>query len=165
MAAVIDPKKELLKKRKKLIISPETALSTGSTMLNLAHTDHPRHGFVKGQYYELIGDSSSGKTWLSMTCFAEAQLNRHFQDYELHFFDVEEGALMDLEKFFGITVAEKIITHPCRTIQDYYRTLYDLLVVKKKKILYALDSQDALENAAAQKKFKEQKKAAESGEK
>lgn len=161
----IDAKKALLKKRKKIIIGEDTCLSTGSTMLNLAYSDHPRFGFIPGNYYFLVGDSTSGKTWLSMTCFAESRLHPNFEDYELHFDDVENGALMDIERFFGKKVAKDLVPHQSETIQDFYRNLYDLLVIKKKKIIYVLDSQDALDDIAAKLKFKQQKVAAESGQK
>lgn len=143
----------------------QDALSTGSTLLNLACTDNPKCGYIRGHYHYLVGDSVSGKTWLSLTCFAESQLNEHFKDYELHFDNPEDGALMDIEKFFGKKVADKMIQHESETVQEFYRRLYDLLVVEKKKIIYVLDSQDALDDSSDQKKFREQKKAAAEGEK
>lgn len=161
----LDAKKELLKKRKKLVISESTALSTGSTLLNLALTDNPNYGFVKGCYYFLVGDSTSGKTWLTLTCLAESQLHSNFKDYELHFDDVEGGAMMDIERYFGKKMAQKLQRHSSQTIQEFYRRLYDLLVKQKKKILYVLDSQDALDNSAAQKKFRLQAAQAAAGQK
>lgn len=161
----MNAKKILLKKRRQFILGPSTALSTGSTMLNLACTDEPRYGFIKGGYYFLWGDSASGKTWLTMTCFAEAKLNPAFQNHELHFDDAEGGALMNIEHYFGKQVAANLIPHQSETIQDFYRTMYDLLVVGKKKIIYVLDSENALDNAAAKKKFRENKVAAAKGEK
>lgn len=161
----MNAKKILLKKRKQFTLGPTSGLSTGSTMLNLACTDDPRYGFIKGGYYFLWGDSSSGKTWLTLTCFAEAGMNPAFKDYEPHFDDVEGGAMMDIAHYFGDKVAGSLIPHQSETIQDFYRTLYDLLVVKKKKIIYVLDSENALDNSAAKKKFRENKALAEKGEK
>lgn len=45
------------------IIPPDfdTALSTGSTLLNMACTGRPRCGYVRGNYYYLVGDTNSGK--------------------------------------------------------------------------------------------------------
>jgi RecA/RadA recombinase len=162
----MDPKKALLKKRKKFRLSPETGLSTGSTMLNLACTDTPRFGWVKGGYFFLWGDTKSGKSWLTMTCMAEALLNPSFKDYEFHFINVEGGILMDIEHYFGKKVAERLTIHDdIETIQAFYGLLHDLLRVKKKKCIIVLDSQDALDDLDAEKKFKANKSAVEKGEK
>lgn len=161
----MNAKKILLKKRPQFILSPSTALSTGSTMLNLACTDEPRYGFIKGGYYFLWGDSASGKTWLTMTCFAEAGLNPAFRDYEPHFDDAEGGALMNIKHYFGKDVATRLVPHQSETIQDFYRTVYDLLITKRKRIIYVLDSENALDDSAAKKKFRENKNLAEKGEK
>src|SRR6266568_200674 len=99
------PKEMLLKRRDKPLLNKEGALSSGSTLLNLACTGYPDLGFLKGGYYYLVGDSISGKTWLSMSCFAEACRNKAFHNYRLVFDDVEGGALMDVEHYFGREVA------------------------------------------------------------
>lgn len=161
----MDAKKELLKKRKKFVLGPNTALSTGSTMLNLACTDQPRYGYIRSGYYFFWGDTASGKTWLTMTCLAEAQLNPAFKDHEIHFINVEGGALMDIEFYFGKKVAQKMKEHRPETIQAFYRLMYDLLVKDPKKRIIILDSENALDNLAAKKKFKEQANAAAKGEK
>jgi len=76
-------------------------------LLNLACTGNPNGGFFKGHYFQIVGDSTSGKTFLSLTCLAEANINKHFEDYRFIFDDGEGGALMDLTKFFGAGVADK----------------------------------------------------------
>lgn len=162
---MIDPKKELLKKRPRFELTAKTGLSTGSSMLNLACTDTAYWGLIAGGYYFLWGDSQSGKTFLTMTCFAEAQNSPHFASHEIHFVNAEGGALMDIAKFFGSKVANKLHWHDnIETIEDFYRLMWDLLKVKKKKIILVLDSQDALDSSQAEKKFAKQKKAAEDGE-
>ncbi len=83
-------------------------LSTGSTLLNLACTGYPFRGFAKGYYYFIVGDSTSGKTFLSLTCLAEASINKNFKDYRFIYDNSEGGALMDIERFFGSGVAERI---------------------------------------------------------
>lgn len=162
---MIDAKKELLKKRPRFELTAKTGLSTGCTMLNLACTDTPYWGLVAGGYYFLWGDSMSGKTFLTMTCFAEAQINPQFSAHEIHFVNAEGGALMDIHKFFGPKVAGKLHWHDnVETIEDFYRLMWDLLVKQKKKIILVLDSQDALGSSQAAKKFAKQKKAAEEGD-
>lgn len=141
--------------------TPANALGSGSTLLNLAASDDERFCFVKGSYYFLVGDSTSGKTWLSLTCFAEAQLTETFADYRLIFDDVENGALMDMAWFFGEEVAERI--EPPRvvnrlpvhsaTVEDFYFHL-NAALDQDEPFIYVLDSQDALTSKAAQEKFK-----------
>lgn len=168
----MDAKKALLAKREKLVLSPKSAVSTGSTLLNLACTDNPHLGFTKGAYYYLVGDSTSGKTFLSLTCFAEATINEHFADYELVFDDVEGGAVMSIERFFGKQVARRMRApsydsqdRPVHstTVESFYYHLRDL-IKKGHPFIYVLDSQDALDSLSADKKFSKQKKASEEGE-
>lgn len=168
----MDARKVLLAKREKFILSPECALSTGSTLLNLACTDHPDFGYRKGGYYYLVGDSASGKTWLSMSCFAEAARNKHFKDYRFIFDDVEGGALMDVENYFGKEVMRRL--EPPRknkrgepvystTIESFYDNLFAILE-SEEPFIYWLDSQDALGSETAQKKIGKQRAAREEGE-
>jgi RecA/RadA recombinase len=157
-------KKALLAKRKKLVLSPESALDTGSALLNLACTGNPDCGFVRGGYYFLVGDSTSGKTWLSLTCFAEACRNKHFRKHRLVFDDVEGGALMDIERFFGREVFERMETESSATVEDFYRTMRRL-IKEGQPFIYVLDSQDALDSEGAATKFDKRAAAAEAGQK
>jgi len=148
----------------------EGALSTGSTLLNLACTDTPHAGFLKGGYYYIVGDSASGKTWISLTCFAEACRNPNFKDYRLIFDDVEGGALMDIERYFGKTVAERMEPPRYRkgepvcsdTVESFYIHINRLLD-EGRPFIYVLDSQDALTSLASIEKFREQQEAIEKG--
>lgn len=150
----------VLKRKPKKQISRSDALSTGSTLLNLACSGKTYMGFLKGHFYYLVGDSSSGKTFLSLTCFAEACMNPHFSNYDLIFDDAEDGALMDFAKFFGQRCAERIIAprynkegEPVfsETIQDVYYHL-DLARQRGKPVIYVLDSMDAVSSEEEKKK-------------
>ena len=77
-------------------VSRRDLLSTGSTLLNLACSENPFGGFLKGKYYLLVGDSDSGKTFLSMSCFAEAMIQKPFKNYRLIYDYVEDGMLMHM---------------------------------------------------------------------
>lgn len=133
--------------------------------MNLASTDDERFCFVKGGYYFLVGDSTSGKTWLSLTCFAEASLSTAFKDHRLIYDDVENGALMDMEWFFGKTTAERV--EPPRvskrkavhstTVEDFYFHINQALD-QDEPFIYVLDSQDALTSAASMGKFRDKMK-------
>ena len=103
-----DVKKMLLQKRKKETLTAKDFLSTGSTLLNLACTGFPDRGFAKGHYYFVVGDSISGKTFLVLTCLAEASINPNFKDYRFIYDSGEDGALMNIERFFGKGVASRL---------------------------------------------------------
>lgn len=163
-------KRSLQKKTVKQRLRSQDLLSTGSTLLNLATSGDWKGGLEKGRYYFLVGDSSSGKTFLSLTCFAEAMRHSEFSKYRLIHDDVEGGALMDFEKFFGKKVAERI-EPPAGTkedpiysqsIEDFYFHVTDLLE-EGKPLIYVLDSMDALTSKYELKKFDERKKASQKG--
>jgi len=140
-------------------------LSSGSTLLNLASTDNAFGAFLKGKYYLIVGDSTSGKTFLSMTCFAEACINRQFKDYRLIYDNIEDGMLMDVDELFGEEVAKRIEPPAMEegeplfsyTIEDFYYNIDDA-AKKEKPFLYILDSMDALSSEAEGEKFTKNKK-------
>lgn len=102
-------------------------------------------------------------TWLSLTCFAESQLNESFSDYKLILDEPEGGALMDIENYFGRAVADKMQRVESESIEDFYHRLHDL-IEEGDPFIYVLDSQDALDSKAANKKFAKQKAAALEGQ-
>lgn len=143
------------------------ALSTGSSMLNLACTGDIRYGFLTGHYYWFCGDSDSGKTFLCLTCFAEAANNPEFDGYRLIYDAPEGGALMDIERFFGRRVLERL-EPPARCddgtprhssiIQEFYFNVDDA-VRDGRPFVYVLDSHDCLSSKEEATKFDEIKKA------
>jgi RecA/RadA recombinase len=164
-------KAELSRKVPPISVAADNLLSTGSTLLNLACTGHWQGGFAKGMYFLLVGDSRSGKTFVSRTCLAEAARNPNFSDYRFIFDDVEGGALMDVERFFGKKMAERLeppaknedgSPHYSETIEDFYFNLDDALG-HGSPCIYILDSTDALSSNAEVKKFAEKKKASRKG--
>jgi len=169
--------KKQLKKKKKIKLTKADFLSTGSTLLNLAISGKPDCGFIKGKYFWLVGDSTSGKTFLSLTCLAEASINPNFDDYDFIHDDVEGGSLMDIKRFFGEKVAKRI-RPPQRayaqsgfespiyssTIEDFYFNLDDAFE-RGKPFIYILDSMDSLSSEYEKKKFKAGKNATRKGKK
>jgi RecA/RadA recombinase len=146
-------------------VSRRDLLSTGSTLLNLACSDNPFGGFLKGKYYFLVGDSTSGKTFLSMTCFAEAVKNKEFKKYRLIYDNVEDGCLMDIEGLFGKEAANQI-EPPSKdkdgepvfsfTVEEFYYHLSDA-VERKEPFIYVLDSMDSLSSDYEGEKFEAHK--------
>lgn len=147
-------------------------LSSGSTLVNLGMSGHAEGAWCKGGYYHLVGTSDSGKSWLSLTTFAEASISKHFKDYRLIHDNPENGTLMDFRRYFGQAMFDRI--EPPRgtkddpinsaTIADFYYNLDDAFC-KKRPFIYILDSMDALYAEADKKKMKKAKGAARKEEK
>ena len=152
-------------------LTRKNLLSTGSTLLNLACSGNPFGGFLKGKYYFIVGDSASGKTFLSLTCFAEALGNKHFKDYRLIYDNIEDGCLIDIDSLFGEKVADRIEPPALSkehapiysyTIEEFYYHVDDALG-KGKPFIYVLDSMDGLSSEAEGDKFEQHKKAHREG--
>jgi RecA/RadA recombinase len=146
-------------------------LSTGCSLLNLACTGNVNSGFLSGHYYRFVGDSASGKTFFVLTCLAEASLNTKFDEYNFVYDNAEDGALMDIRKFFGRRVEERI-QPPARDEQEvplFSRTIEELYyhvddwIQKDEPFIYILDSMDALSSDAEIDKFYEHKRAHRKG--
>lgn len=151
-------------------VPTKTLLSTGSTLIDLACTGRWQGGFAKGLYFWLVGDSTSGKTWLSMTCLAEAAVNPEFDGYRFIYDNGEDGALMDIAKFFGQAVADRLeppsvdsegLPVYSGTIEEFWYHLDDAL--KAGPCIYIIDSMDSLTTEQEEKKFDEAKAAHRKG--
>lgn len=162
--------KETVANNKKML-KKQHLLSSGSTMLNLACTNTP-HGFmIGGKYYLLVGESEAGKTWLAMTLLAESTMHSRFQKHKIIYDDIEEGANMDMEFYFGKSTASRIEAPepdrkdsfgiPCpysETIEQLYDSLERHLGEAEENghgIIYIVDSMDSLTSEAELKKAKE----------
>ena len=139
-------------------------LSTGSTLVNLALSGHPMRGVPKGKYVFFVGDSSSGKTFFTLTMLAEAGINPNFDDYRFIYNNVEGGAMMDLNTYFGPAVAERLEEHHSDTIDEFYTHL-DECLDDDRPCIYILDSQDALSSAYEKSKFDDRKREVRGGPK
>lgn len=141
-------------------------LSTGLSLLNLACSGKGSYGLSTGHYYLLVGDSASGKTFLSMTVLAEASINKRFDGYRLIYDDVEGGAQMNISKFFGKTLAKRIESPSIdingevvysESIEEFYYHVDDACD-SGKPFIYILDSMDCLSSDEEDKNFEENKK-------
>lgn len=164
-------KAKLLAKKKAPVIKGSDYLSTGSTLLDLACSDSIKGGLLKGKFYFFVGDSSSGKTWLSMTCLAEAAINPNFNDYRFIYDNGEDGALMDIEKYFGKAVARRLESpakdsdgNPVHStsVEEFYYHVDDAIKAGK-PFIYILDSMDSLSSDDEISKFTEAKEAHRKG--
>jgi len=154
----------LKKKKKKRPFKERDLLSSGSTLLNLNCSGFSSGAFLKGLYIFLVGDTSSGKTFLTRTCLAEAAINTYFKDYRFIFDNAENGSIMDTEKFFGKAVARRLEppqgtrAKPINSefTEDFYYNIDDAFK-DGRKFIYILDSMDALDTKADLKKFNAKK--------
>lgn len=159
-------KAKLTARKKKSRQKPPVGISTGSTLLNLACNDWPDVGLLPGHFYFLVGDSASGKTWLTLNILAEAANHPRFRDYALIFDNAENGALMDVSRFFGSELAGRmkpptpgpVYSH---TVEEFYFNAERYL--RNGPCVYVLDSMDALTTEDEQDKFTERRKAHTSG--
>lgn len=163
-------KKQLLWKRPKLAVPAGELLSTGSSILNLACSGKPNGGLEKGKYYYFVGDSSSGKSFFTMSILAEASVNSQFDDYLLIYDDIEAGMNFDVEAFFGPRLKKRLIHkrggkggHKASAdLEAHYDALDDLNAAKQ-PFIYITDSLDALKPRAELKMIRANKKAREKG--
>lgn len=147
------PKAEKVKKT--------VGLSTGSTLVNLAMSGHASWGIAAGTYTLLVGDSASGKTFLALTTLAEASINPAFKDHRLVCFAPERGARMNVARYFGKRLAERIEWRYPETVERFY---FDVdTILKEGPAVVVLDSMDALTSEDELDKFAERKKAADKG--
>lgn len=162
----------LLETKEQRELRTEDFVSTGSTLLNCAISGHYERGFAKGKYYFIVGDSASGKTFLTLTCLAEAANNPSFDNHRFIYDNAEDGALMDVQRFFGKKVYKRL-EFPAEgdvanesffssTIEEFYFNVDDA-IKKGQPFIYILDSMDALSSEQEIDKFDETKTAHRKG--
>lgn len=142
-------------------------LHSGSTQINLACTGRTNAAYKTGRFYYYVGDTSSGKTFLTLTCLAEAAINPEFDDYQLIHDDVENGAGFDFVKFFGQRMKDRVQPPAgtpeeptySKTVEDFYDYLNTAL--DRGPCIYILDSMDGLKPRAEIAKYEKQKKVRE----
>jgi RecA/RadA recombinase len=149
-------KRAMRKQPKSVELSIKDGVSSGCTLLNLACSGRRSICFFKGHYYLYVGDSNSGKSWLCLSALAEAATNPNFADYELIYNNVEQGVLMDVRKFFGVKLADRIEMISIGFIEDFYYDIDDRLRADK-PFIYILDSMDSLESKTDTEKFRKNK--------
>jgi RecA/RadA recombinase len=165
-------KKEVAEEVREALLATDTAvvdesklIGTGCTLLNLAIANNWRGAIEPGSYYWVCGDSDAGKSWLLLSIMAEAASNPAYDKYRLIYDDVENGVLMDVERFFGKTLAAR--REPpahdengnplySTTVEGFYANLDDA-VKEGTPFIYMLDSMDALDSLSAEKLFDENK--------
>ena len=143
----LDPKEER--------VSDHLFIPTGSTLLNLALSDRADGGYCLGTMVNVIGDKSSGKTFLCLSTMAEAAHDDRFSGYEGRFDDAEAANRFDMVKLFGQKTADWVKpaiedneeTNHSRTIQEF-QIVSRKLLRRGTPLIYVLDSFDAISSDA-----------------
>jgi RecA/RadA recombinase len=143
---------------------------TGSALLNLALSDRADGGFLTGRIVNIIGDSSSGKTFQAFTLLAETAYTPTFDDYLLIKDDSEEADEFALAKLFGQAVADRILPPSLdrenpgnsHTMLDFQSNIRRLLKGDK-PFIYVQDSFDSLTTEEELKHAAENQKAHDAG--
>jgi len=153
----------LKKPTKTNVVDAEDLVPTGSTTFNLECSGRIEGAFKLGKLVNIIGDSSSGKSLLSLTMFAECSLLKRFNNFRFIYDDVEAANEFNLEHLFGKRVKDRIETEVrSRTIEDLNDNLARALR-EKDPFIYVLDSFDALTSEAAMDKDSENRRRREKG--
>ncbi len=145
---------------KKKVIDTKLLIPSGSLMLNLACSDNPYGAYPRGKMVNIIGDSSSGKTGLSLTGFAETNQIPEFDNYDMYLDDVEEANEFDLRYLFGKETAERIrppLNGNSNTVQQWQNNIYKA-VKGSRPFIYVTDSFDALTSDEELGRFEERLK-------
>lgn len=141
-------------------------INSGCTLLNLACSDNPFGAFPIGTMVHLVGDSSSGKTMLAMTVFAELSKREEFSRYKFIYDDVEAANAFDMPKLFGTKAARRIEApngeESSGCIEDFQANILRL-IRKERPFIYILDSFDALTSDMEEKKADVAAKARDEG--
>lgn len=144
-------------------------LPTGSTLFNLMLSDRADGGYALGTMANIIGDSSSGKTFLALTAFAEAAMLKRFKDYRFIYDDAEAACAFDIPYLFGDKVADRIeppnqdTTKPASdTVQAFCDNVHDALD-DGRPFIYVLDSLDSIGSEEEINKYEEQRMARAKG--
>jgi len=149
-------------KGKRTRIVPKQLVPSGSTILNLACSDHREGAYGRGKIVNIVGDSSAGKSLLALTGLAEIASQKRFNDYKLIYDDVEAANDFDLKHLFGAKIAKRIMSDStfdeeplCSdTIEDAY-AIIQIMLDEGQPFIYVLDSLDSLTSKEEKARAKE----------
>lgn len=147
-------------------------LSTGCSLLNCALSDRVDGGWPSGRISNLIGDSDTAKTVLSLHALAESCRTPSFDDYKIIYADIESALTETTKSMFGNKLRERGIflstdnedkkKRPPETIEELHYQWLDLFK-EGDPFIYIVDSLDFLPSIADLEKSEEQKIAWEKG--
>lgn len=138
-------------------------VKSGCTVLDLACSDTTEGAYQLGTMVRIVGDSSSGKTFGALTCFAEAGNDSYFDEFEFIFDDAEHRNNFNMEGLFGKKIADRVKPPfgyddegdpiSSETIEDFQDSVFKH-IDSDIPCIYVLDSMDALDSEGDLAKFK-----------
>ena len=159
-------KKKVSKKAKPK--PPETSkhLSTGCTLTDLVLGGGAGMGFALKKVHNVVGDSSSGKTFLAMETIAA----NHYQSpkhFKWNFDDGEEGNTFDTKKLYGFEAVREDVDLKSKTVEEFDVNVRRFVRKKCHRPTshgaYFIDSLDGLSDADKEERADERYKQAEAG--
>jgi RecA/RadA recombinase len=102
------------------------------------------YGYEAGKIYNIVGDSSTGKTFLAVESIAH-NIKKHGKKLKFNYDDCEEGCTLDSDKLFGFdVVTEKTLRS--HTVEDLFCNITNFVGKLKDDEfgMYIVDSLDAL---------------------
>lgn len=126
-------------------------IPTGLGLWNLGLSNDVSKGFKTGKIANIIGDKSSGKSFLCLSLLAEAANDPAFDRYKLIYDDAEAASEFNLVKLFGARAAERILPpnenhedpNASALVIDFQCNVNRLLEAGE-PFIYVLDSLDAI---------------------
>ena len=133
-------------------INPDNLIPSGSTMINLACSDTTFGAYKKGSFVNLIGDTSAGKSILSLTMLADICNDKRFDNYDLYYDDTEKTFEFDLDLFGGVdSKFDKRVTIETHTYAEEIGDYLASLIKKDRPFVYITDSWDQLKSQYEEK--------------
>lgn len=142
---------------------------TGSTLLNLAVSDHADGGYGAGKGVNLVGDSDSGKTLLVLSGYMEMSLDPKWDEYRLIYDDAEDALEMAIDEMFGPKLAKRLEDpfgnrwgddefRSSENIEEFKNNVMMALATVEKEgpFVYTLDSYDGLTSREETKRQKKE---------
>ena len=138
-------------------IDMDTMLDTGIGTLNLAIAGRYYGGIPRGTCVRYSGKASSGKSFNLMSMAACAANDPRYKKYTISVDDVEDGWMMDMNKF-GSNLRKRLTRLPkSETLEEAYHKLMDIM--EQGPCIHFIDSLDALSSKAEQTKTTKRRKA------
>jgi recombination protein RecA len=129
--------------------------STGCTLLDLVVGGGEGMGFPSGKMVNIVGDKSSGKTFLACELVA-ANHYAYKGKFKVNYDDGEEGFTFDTQSLYGINLITDD-TYRSKKIQDFDVHVNKFLksIGKDEAGIYVLDSLDGLTDETKEARAKE----------
>lgn len=140
-------------------------IRTGSTLLDLVVGGGLGMGYPIGKIINIVGDKSSGKTFLATDLIA-ANFHHYGKKLKFNYDDGEHGFTFDTKNLYGFEMLNKDTLRSAQIENLDTNTGLFLKKLKEDEIgIYVLDSLDGLSNEDTEERAKKRLKAAEKGEK